>query len=62
MRELDVLLTRYLTDDYPQASDARKAAFEQLLALSDPELIGYLLKGERSDDPEIEGLLRALRR
>ncbi len=61
MRELDVLLTRFLLDKYPQGSQAQKAAFERLLQLSDPELIGYLLKGERAEDPDIEAILEQLR-
>jgi antitoxin CptB len=61
MRELDVLLTRYLMDVYPRATDAEKSAFEALLQLSDPELVGYLLKGERSPDPAIESILAQLR-
>ena len=61
MRELDVLLSRYLADAYASASEAEKAAFERLLALSDPELVGYLLKGEHSDDPDVECLLERLR-
>lgn len=62
MRELDVLLTRYLTEEYADASPAEKAAFERLLALSDPELAGYLLRGDRATDPGVESILRRLRR
>lgn len=61
MRELDVLLSRYLSDVYDSAGEPEKAAFERLLALSDPELVGYLLKGEHSNDPDIERLLERLR-
>lgn len=61
MRELDVLLTRYLVDVYADSSKAEKSAFEALLALPDPELAGYLLRGERADDPAIERILERLR-
>ena len=44
MRELDVLLTRYLEQHYESADSGEKAAFRQLLTLSDPELVGYLLQ------------------
>ena len=44
MRELDMLLIRYLELDYDRADAAEKAAFEKLLTLSDPELVGYLLQ------------------
>lgn len=49
MKELDALLVRYLDEVYDESSAEYKSAFESLLSLSDPELIGYLLKGERSE-------------
>jgi antitoxin CptB len=45
MRELDVLLSRYLELDYPGASVAERDAFERILELQDPEIFGYLLGG-----------------
>ncbi len=53
MRELDQLLSRYLDDRYSLASGEEKGAFERLLALSDPELVAYLLKKERPQDAGI---------
>ncbi|MDX1482348.1 MAG: succinate dehydrogenase assembly factor 2 [Woeseiaceae bacterium] len=61
MRELDVLLTRYLENDYPTACEDDKQAFGRLLDLTDPELAGYLLKGGRSADPGIDRILQQLR-
>ena len=43
MRELDELLLGWLDAHYDTANDADKSAFEALLALPDPELVGYLL-------------------
>ncbi len=43
MRELDELLLGYLEDHYEKAGETEKVAFRSLLALSDPELVGYLL-------------------
>ena len=43
MRELDVMLTRYLDRVWPTASSAERAAFEQLIEMQDPELFGYLV-------------------
>ncbi len=62
MRELDVLLTGYLSEQYPQSSSDEKRAFEQLLTMSDPELVGYLLKGDEAPDPDVECVLKRLRR
>ena len=62
MRELDVLLSRYLEEEFPLTGAAEKSAFERLLELSDPDLVRYLLKGESSGDPDLDPLLRRLRR
>jgi antitoxin CptB len=43
MRELDVLLTRYLERTYASTSPDERAAFVQLLDLPDPDLFGYLV-------------------
>jgi succinate dehydrogenase flavin-adding protein (antitoxin of CptAB toxin-antitoxin module) len=43
MRELDVLLTRYLERDYTGASPEERDAFERFLDLQDPEIFGYLV-------------------
>ena len=46
MRELDELLLNYLEQRYEFAPDNEKAVFRALLALPDPELVGYLLQKE----------------
>ena len=50
MRELDILLERYLENVYEVSSSPEKSAFKQLLMLSDPELVGYLLRDDRHAD------------
>ena len=52
MRELDQLLCRYLELRYPDAGDAEKAAFAELLSLPDPELVGYLLQKQIPESPQ----------
>lgn len=42
MRELDVLLMKYMDKVFPQASPASQAAFAALLDLQDPELLALL--------------------
>ncbi len=61
MRELDELLLRYLDGNYDQAGEQEKHAFEALLALSDPELIGYLLQ-QYEPPAELQGVIRKIRR
>jgi antitoxin CptB len=43
MKELDVLLERYMSTGWPQASADERALFDQLLELPDPQLAAYLL-------------------
>jgi succinate dehydrogenase flavin-adding protein (antitoxin of CptAB toxin-antitoxin module) len=43
MKELDLLLSRYVRERYAAASPGERTAFEALLALSDPEIADYLL-------------------
>ena len=43
MRELDVLLERYLKERWPTAPPGRRAAFRALLELPDPELAALCL-------------------
>jgi antitoxin CptB len=51
MRELDVLLERYLEERYPCAPSIEQQAFEALLELPDPELHAYLLRRQVPADP-----------
>ena len=62
MRELDIVLTRYLDGRYRQADPAEKAAFERLLTLSDPELVAYILKREPPADLDLAAVVGRLRR
>lgn len=57
MRELDKLLTRYLDEKFAAASADEKAAFEALLELPDPDLVGYLLNRQQ---PESERIARVV--
>lgn len=43
MRELDVLLTRYLDERYASAPEAEQEAFRALLNRQDPELHGFIV-------------------
>ena len=61
MKELDVVLSGYLEQNYSTASTERQAAFRSLLEMPDPDLYGLLLGREDIDDPELEGLISFLR-
>ena len=60
MKELDLLLTRYLNERFAQATSEERAAFIQFLELPDPEIAGYLVAGDVPEDPHRAALCRAL--
>jgi antitoxin CptB len=61
MKELDLVLKRYLERDWQQADEAEKAAFERMLDLPDPVLAAALLGRELLADVELRQLLERVR-
>lgn len=57
MKELDVLLARWLDRRWAAASPAARTAFSELLELPDPQLAAWLLEGARPDDAGIANLV-----
>jgi antitoxin CptB len=47
MKELDVLLSRWIEEGWPGAGKERRLAFEWLLEQPDPDLADWLLGGTR---------------
>ena len=62
MKELDILLLRYLRDTLAAAPSAERAAFAGFLELPDPDIARYLLTGDVPDDPRHAALCRAILR
>ena len=60
MRELDVILQRYLESRYPEASTAEQRAFESLIELQDPQLLAYVLGSDAPTDPELTNVIARL--
>ena len=60
MKELDLLLLRYMDHAWSAASSVEKAAFEQVLDLPDPVLAAYLL-GHETPPSSLETLVDRLR-
>ena len=60
MKELDLVLNRYLEHQYPSAIESQQNAFQRLLEMQDPEIYALLLGRDQSDDPEIESLLASI--
>jgi antitoxin CptB len=61
MRELDVLLERYLEERYPSAPAAEQQAFAALLEVPDPQLFAYVVQREVPVDPEWAHVIDRLR-
>ena len=61
MKELDVLLERFARTRLQSASLAERAAFEELLALPDPDLAGYLLGEEQPRQAAVAQLVARIR-
>ena len=60
MKELDVVLTRYLDHCYESASPADRAQFLALLEMPDPDLYNLLLGRDKTTDPDLARLLQQL--
>lgn len=61
MKELDILLTRYLDRDYSVASSDDRVLFAGILEWQDPDLARYLLAGEKHSDRAFAALIERLR-
>lgn len=61
MKELDLLLLRYLRECWPAADATARQAFERLLELPDPVLADYLFGRLPAPDADMARLVEALR-
>jgi antitoxin CptB len=61
MRELDVVLTRYLDHAWQAASPAERDAFARLVDLQDPELFGYLVGRTTPAEESLRAVIAAIR-
>lgn len=60
MRELDVLLLRYLEREFPAAGESARVAFEALLSAQDPEILDLLAGRVVADDAALDALIQRL--
>jgi antitoxin CptB len=60
MKELDLLLVRYLRNRYGTASSDERVAFAEFLELPDPDIARYLIAGDVPDDSRHAALCRML--
>ena len=62
MKELDVVLTRYLDGGFNQASQQEQQAFKHLLEMPDPDLFSLLVGRITAEDNTINSLVQKLRK
>ena len=62
MRELDVMLSRYLDRIWDTASPVERDAFAQLIELQDPELFAYLVGPTIPDEDAQRAVVACIRR
>lgn len=60
MKELDLVLMRYLRERWPAAAADERAQFERILELPDPLLAAYLTGRETAPDPRLQQVLDLL--
>jgi antitoxin CptB len=60
MKELDLLLLRYLRRQHGRANGDERATFVELLDLPDPDLARYLIAGDVPSDLRQAALCRAV--
>ena len=61
MRELDLLLTRYLEREWRQASDTERGIFLRLLDCEDDRLWHWFMEIETAPDAALHSLIRRIR-
>jgi antitoxin CptB len=62
MKELDVMLERFLADGYSELDEGERAVFARLLNSMDPELFGWLSGNALPDDEQLAAVVRRVRR
>lgn len=60
MKELDLLLLRYLRGHYPRAETGERDAFAEFLELPDPDIARYLIAGHVPQNPAQADICRRI--
>ncbi|MFT5173321.1 MAG: antitoxin CptB [Gammaproteobacteria bacterium] len=61
MREMDILMTRFLERGYARLDDPGKQAFSRLLDAADQDILGWLWSDSLPDDLELAQLVEHMR-
>ncbi len=62
MKELDVLLERFLEVQYDGLSEPRQQAFHRLLEMEDPDLYACLVGQQAAPTAELKDVIESVRR
>lgn len=62
LKELDLVLEKYLNEDFPAAPASEQQAFAALLDLPDPVLLAYVMGRDQPVIPEHQRVVESLRR
>lgn len=60
MKELDVVMVRFVEESYFQIANDYQAAFEKTLAMQDPDLYALVLGRDTHNDPDIQYVINIL--
>ncbi|HAY45092.1 MAG TPA: succinate dehydrogenase assembly factor 2 [Gammaproteobacteria bacterium] len=60
VRELDVLLTRFLDQTYDTLSNSQKLAFCSLLEVQDPIIMDWIFARSSSDEEDVQDIVKQL--
>ena len=62
VRELDVLLERFLQKEYPSLDEPAQHAFQRMLEMQDPTIMDCLFGKTTSEDQEIQSIIIRLQK
>lgn len=62
MREMDLLLQRFVEGNYDTLTEAEKAAFEQLLDHPDPDIMNWITGRTDPPDGPVKQVIEIMRR
>ena len=60
VRELDVLMTRFLDESYSGLTDLEKSAFCKLLEVQDPIIMSWVFGRDSCADKDLQGIVLKL--
>jgi antitoxin CptB len=60
VKELDVLFTNFVETSYDSLSDLEKDAFDKLLDIEDPDILGFMLYNITPQDPDIAKIVEKI--